>query len=103
MNANRNVVIFDDSRSKNIDRLNSFLPKIDFIVLNRDYQSYQWERRFLNQYPEVQMKIVAEIGEPEGSWHYLRIIKPILSQIPLKDGLGHNFNDTICAKGHVFR
>jgi hypothetical protein len=101
--ANRNVVIFDDSRSRNMDRLNRFLPKIDFIVLNRDYQSYQWERRFHNQYPEVQMKIIAEIGEPEGNWHYLRIIKPILSQKSLKEGLVHKFNDTICAKGRIFR
>ena len=78
INPNVNVVINDNVRSKNMETLADMIGKVDFIILNRDYQGYNWEGRFKKMYPAIRLEKSAEVGNPEGSWYYLKILKPVL-------------------------
>jgi hypothetical protein len=72
-----NVTIIDTTRSKNIEVLTDYLKKIDYIIINNDYEAYNWERRFRERYPDIGLKTVAEVGNTKGGWHFVKIIKPV--------------------------
>ena len=78
INPKVNVVINDNVRSENMEGLEDLINKVDFIILNGDYLTYKWEARFKNMYPAIRLEKVAEVGNSENNWYFLKIFKPVL-------------------------
>ncbi|MFC1815033.1 hypothetical protein ACFL0M_03615 [Thermodesulfobacteriota bacterium] len=75
-NPETNIVIIDIRRRP--EAYSKFMDRVDFIILNKDYLSYNWENRFRDSYPDIKLKTIAEIGEKNVSSPFLKIIKPSL-------------------------
>ncbi len=61
----RNVVI-DDDRKGMFDFSGERWRRVDFVVLNREYDAYHWRKRFIEKYPGLLLEEVRYTGEREG-------------------------------------
>lgn len=76
-NPKSNVVIIE--ARKRSRSLSDYIETVDFIILNNDYEHYDFENRFRNTYPHVKLKTIAKVGNLKSGWHFVKIIKPSLS------------------------
>jgi len=79
INSRTNVTIFDAKIAK-LDDLSRYMKEIDYFILNKDYKGYDWENRFREKYPDVPLKTVAEIGDENSGWPFLKVMKPVVQQ-----------------------
>ncbi len=77
INPKANVVINDNARAKGMEALRGIINEFDFIVLDSDYEGYNWEARFKERYPLIRLEKIAEVGTLENGSYHLKILKPI--------------------------
>jgi len=79
INSRTNVAIFDAKMQK-LDEIYRYMNKIDYFILNKDYRGYDWENRFREKYPTVALATVAEIGDENSGWPFMKVMKPVPQQ-----------------------
>jgi hypothetical protein len=76
INPKINVTIFDAKIGK-LDEISGHLNQIDYLIITKDYKGYDWEERFREKYPTVALVTVAEIGDENSGWPFLKVLKPV--------------------------
>lgn len=74
-----NVTIFDAKLGK-MDELSRYMKRIDCFFVDKDYKGYKWEQRFREKYPDVALQTVAEIGNENSGWPFVKVLKPVAQQ-----------------------
>lgn len=80
INQKMNVTIIDRRSRREIEDLKNYLDNIDLIILNNDYQGFNWEELFRKRYPDIELETIAEVGKINSGWHYLKILRPHLTK-----------------------
>jgi hypothetical protein len=61
-----NITILDTTRSgHDFSSLDPFVDSVDYVLINKDYQFYNWEKRFLKHFPDYFLKKAFFIGNTE--------------------------------------
>ena len=61
-----NITILDTTRSgHDFSPLEPLVESVDYVLINKDYQSYNWEKRFLKHFPDYALKKAFFIGSKE--------------------------------------
>ena len=79
INSETNVTIFD-AKIQKLNDLSLYINQIDYFILNKDYKGYDWEKRFREKYPAVALEIVAEIGDENSGWPFVKVMRPVPKQ-----------------------
>ncbi|HOP47955.1 MAG TPA: hypothetical protein PK874_09850 [Desulfobacteraceae bacterium] len=74
-----NVTIFDAKIGK-MDDLSRYMERIDYFFKDKDYKGYEWEKYFRERYPDVILQTVAEIGQEDSGWPFVKVMRPALQR-----------------------
>lgn len=82
INQKTNIIIIDKRSTREIEELKNHLGEIDYIIINNDYQGFNWEEEFRKRYINVELETIAKVGKTNSGWYFVKILKPHLSAVP---------------------
>lgn len=82
INQKTNIIIIDKRSTREIEELKNHLGEIDYIIINNDYQGFNWEEEFRKRYINVELETIAKVGKTNSGWYFVKILKPHLTGVP---------------------
>lgn len=82
INQKTNIIIIDRRSTSGIEDVKNHLGEVDFIIINNDYQGYNWEERFRKRYTNIELETIAKVGKTNSGWHFVKIFRPHLTGVP---------------------
>ncbi len=76
----KNVILVDARTKGRIGGLADIVEGVDFVILNEDFAEYGWEKNFSEAYPNIKLKPIAQVGNPENGWKFIKILKPLVER-----------------------